>query len=578
MCGICGVYGLSDKPLAKRMADSIRHRGPDGEGFFIDDGVSLGHRRLSIIDLKTGDQPIFNEDKSIATVYNGEIYNYPQLKRELEANGHRFYTKTDTEVLVHGYEQWGDDFVKRLNGIFAFAIWDMGKKRLLLSRDRMGVNPLYYAVVGGKVFFGSEIKAILEYDEIKRAVDLEGISSFLAFGSFFGDKTPFVGIRKVLPGHTLVASKNGLEQKKHKPEPVYNYVNDENALVSELRKTLASSVTSQMIADVPVGAFLSGGIDSSTVVAYMSRVSEKLETFTVGFGRADDELANARLVSEHFGTNHHEILLESKDVIKLLPTITWHYDEPIWDAANVPTYLVSKLASERVKVVLTGEGGDELFAGYNRYKFFSPNFALLPNALKAYAYNQYVRIFPDAGRMLVKPQATNYAETIERDFLSHGGANPLERVLAFEQETTLPNQLLVKTNRASMACGLEARVPLLDNSMVDFLRKVPPKLKMNGFNGKYVLKRAATGIVPAETVLRKKKGFGASAHQWFTESRELMDYAKSVLDKPAIAEFVKYEVPKRWGKQRTGRQAYQLWSMMLLELWHKRFIEGKQDG
>ncbi len=575
MCGICGVYGLSDKGLAKRMADTIAHRGPDGEGFYVDDDVSLGHRRLSIIDLKTGGQPIFNEDRSVVTVYNGEIYNYPQLKKELEASGHKFYTKTDTEVLVHAYEQWGDDFVKRLNGIFAFALWDSGKKRLLLSRDRMGVNPLYYALADGKLFFGSEIKAILEYEEIKRNVDIGGISSFLMFGSFFGDKTPFAGIRKVLPGHTLIVSKDGIEQKKHKPEPVYNYVNDENALVSELRKTLATSVTSQMIADVPVGAFLSGGIDSSTVVAYMSRVSEKLETFTVGFGRSDDELAHARLISDHFGTNHHEKILESKDVIKLLPTIVWHYDEPIWDAANVPTYAVSKLASESVKVVLTGEGGDELFAGYNRYKFFSPNFGLLPDALKAYAYNQYVRIFPNANRMMVNPQGRNYAEAIEKDHLFQKKTNPLERVLAFEQDTTLPNQLLVKTNRASMACGLEARVPLLDNSMVDFSRKVPPGLKMNGFNGKYVLKKAATGIVPAETVLRKKKGFGASAYQWFTESRELMDYARNVLDKPAIAEFVKYSVPTRWGKQRTGRQAYQLWSMMLLELWHKRFIEGE---
>ncbi|VVB74131.1 Glutamine--fructose-6-phosphate aminotransferase [isomerizing] [uncultured archaeon] len=581
MCGICGIYGLGDKKLIKRMADAIRHRGPDGDGYYVGDGISLGHRRLSIIDLKTGGQPIYNEDGSVVVVYNGEIYNYLEVKQDLVKKGHRFSTKTDTEILVHAYEEYGERFIERLNGIFAFAVYDSDKKVLLLARDRMGTKPLFYMESEGKLLFASEIKAILQYSEIGRQIDREGLNSYLAFGSVLGERTLFKGIRKLRPGHLLKYDGRTVHIEKYFSRKDVIVQRDEQASASALRKLLEKSVESQLMSDVPLGAFLSGGIDSSTVVGIMSKIIDRpVETFTVGFGRHDDELKYAKLVSDHFGTSHHELMVSPDDVPAVFARLVWHYDDLIWDAAAVPTYFVSELARKHVTVVLTGEGADELFAGYNRYKPFSENFWFVPFFIKKAGYDFSAHVFGRAERKSLTGEAANYSEKIQDEYFYKG--KDLNSALRFDQEEILPNQLLSKVDRASMAAGLEARVPILDNTIIDFSDSIPPTLKSRGMIGKVILKMAASDLVPAEIIKRKKRGFGASALQWFND-KSMKDYALNILDDPHMTDEIKlpslnslldFESAKV--ARNKEKKAYQMWTLLELEMWYRTFIEN--DG
>ena len=370
MCGICGFLGFEDRTLLKRMCSTIRHRGPDEHGMHIDKRICLGSQRLKVIDLVRGRQPIYNEDRSICIVYNGEIYNFKEIKEGLERK-HRFYTDTDTEVVLHAYEEYGTGCLKKFNGMFAFAIWDSNKKRLFLARDRLGIKPLYYAFVGEKLLFASEIKAILEYP-IDREIDYIALQDFLAFRIAVDDRTMFKNIKKLLPGHFLLHEKGKFTIKKYWELKMHELKIDEKQCIEEVKSILKESVKSRMISDVPLGVYLSGGIDSSIVTGLMSQLEGNVKTFSVGFGEKEDEIRYARLVADHLSTDHHEIIVEP-NTMKLLPEIIWHLDEPMADPATIPTYILSEFTKKKSTVVLTGEGGDEQFGGYMQYKFMLLN-------------------------------------------------------------------------------------------------------------------------------------------------------------------------------------------------------------
>ncbi|MDO8554693.1 MAG: asparagine synthase (glutamine-hydrolyzing) [Candidatus Micrarchaeota archaeon] len=572
MCGICGIFGDYSKGQIVKMTDSLVHRGPDSDGYFYDKNIALGFRRLSIIDLKTGNQPIYNEDETVAIVFNGEIYNYKELRLKLEARGHRFTTNTDTETIVHAYEEFGEkEFANMLNGMFAFAIYDSNKKKLILARDRVGIKPLYYALVGKDLVFGSEIKAVLAANMMKAEVDFDGFSSYMLFGTSFGDRTLVRGVKRLLPGHMLTYDADGVEIRKFAKPGKIPEINP-----ASLRKILEESVKSQMVADVPVGAFLSGGLDSSAVTALMKRSNDNLKTFNIGFGREDDESRYAKAVAEHIGTDHHEVILNDSEVPKLLEEFIYYYDDLNWDAAALPLYRLSKYAKKYVTVVLAGEGGDELFGGYNRYKFFSNYFSMIPNSIRMKFYEHFLKMSKKSWRNNSIKKPSHYGEHIVNSYFSNGIS--LKNVLEFEVEQTLPNQLLVKADRATMAASLEGRVPLLDNRMLDFAMATPDNMKLKGLEGKYILRLAVKDLLPKITVKRAKQGFGASPHKWF-EKKEFMDFAVSYLDDPHVK--LPYYDNQFW-KQLTDlkgigtdkkKKGNTLWMMLCFEMWYRKFIE-----
>jgi len=573
MCGITGIFGLSDRKLLKRMTDAISHRGPDSEGSYVDDTISLGMRRLSIIDLSTGDQPVYDEGRDALIVFNGEIYNYMELRGELAKKGHRFQTKSDTEAILHVWKEWGLAGISRLNGMFAFAIYERKKRRLVLARDRAGIKPLYYAFAGKDLVFGSEIKCLLEHGEVKREMDKEALSSYLTYGTVLGDRTLFAGIRKLLPGNTLAYDGKGTRFERipaEWPSPA-----PDNSPAS-LHKSLEGAVKSQMVSDVPLGAFLSGGIDSSTIVGLMSKAGGKpVETFTVGFGERSDEVAYARAVSEHFGTNHHELIVSPEEVPGIVRKLVWHYDDLTWDSASLPVYMVSELARKYVKVVLTGEGSDELFAGYERYKPFSPSVPLVPSSVRWGIYKRFVTMFDEGTRRKIGGFGSSYAEGILAGYEKRPGS-PLQNVMDFEFNEFLPNQLLNKADKATMAASIEGRVPYLDNNILAFAKTVPLGMKLHGLEGKHILRKAVAGLLPGITRRRMKKGFGAKPIFWFRD-KSFREFAIPYLDDAHVkAAGLDYSVCKDMladiGKPKV---AYRLWALLLLELWYRRFMEGE---
>ena len=573
MCGICGIFGEYSKGQIVRMANSLVHRGPDSDGYFYEKGIGLGFRRLSIIDIKTGNQPIYNEEGDVVIVFNGEIYNYKELRLKLEDKGHRFSTDSDTETIVHAYEEWGEvEFADKLNGMFAFAIYDSKRKKLVLGRDRIGIKPLYYAVIDGNLIFGSEIKAVLAARKVNAAVDFDAFSSYMLFGTSFGDRTLVKEIRRLLPGHILTYDKSGMEMLKYaKPGKTPEIT------PASLRKILEESVNAQMVADVPVGAFLSGGLDSSTVTALMKKSNDNLKTFNIGFGREDDESGYARTVAEHIGTDHLETTLNDSEVPKLLEEFINFYDDLNWDAAALPLYALSKYARKYVTVALAGEGGDELFGGYNRYKFFSNYFAMLPAGLRMRGYEHFLQMSSKAWWHNSIKNPSYYGEHVVKSYFSNGMA--LKNVLEFELEQTLPNQLLIKADRATMGASLEGRVPLLDNRMLDFALATPEHMKLNGLEGKHILRLAVKDLLPKITVKRAKQGFGASPHKWF-EKKEFMEFAVSYLDESHVK--LPYYDSRFW-KQLTDmkgigtekrKKGNALWMMLCFEMWYRKFIEA----
>lgn len=625
MCGICGVYEYSRHTLTvgetvSRMLAVIRHRGPDDEGQYNEGGVGLGMRRLSIIDVAGGKQPISNETKTITTVFNGEIYNYRELKERLQQRGHVFTTASDTEVLVHLYEELGEDCVHELRGMFAFAVWDAPRRRLFLARDRLGIKPLYYAEVGQSLVFGSEIKAILQHPQVQAALDLEGLSNFLSLKYVPAPQTMFSGISALPPGHLLICDEKGVRTRSYWDLSFAQQTNGrkaEESYAEQLEELLRESVKIHLMSDVPFGAFLSGGLDSSTIVALMSQLlNQPVKTFSVGFagdGETFSELPYARLVAERYHTEHHEILIHPEDLITLTEKVIWHLDQPIADEATLANYMVAELASRHVKMVLTGEGGDELFAGYARYagERFSPLFRLIPRPAKALALllsaqlpqlrrpklalhalcqtnesARFVSWFPlfhremkDALFSAGLKRSCNGASA-EKIFAQHLGrvktTDPLSRMLYVDTKLWLPDDLLARGDKTSMAASVEARVPLLDHKLVEFAAALPSHLKLKRLTRKYLLRKVSKPWLPAPILERKKKGFPMPTSVWFR--KEARAFVRDTLSTATLQRrglFNPTCVEKLLDEHEAGSADYgsQIWGLLNVELWHRLFLD-----
>ncbi|HEY2962920.1 MAG TPA: asparagine synthase (glutamine-hydrolyzing) [Pyrinomonadaceae bacterium] len=626
MCGIAGFIDYWDTQrgdsgargsLLKDMCDVIRHRGPDDDGFLLKDGVALGMRRLSIIDLAGGAQPISGEDGSVTIVFNGEIYNFQELRPELEKRGHTFKTHSDTETIVHAYEEYGTACANHLRGMFAFAIWDDKKRELYIARDRVGKKPLYYTVTPGQTLvFGSEIKSILEHPDVKREINLEALDAYFTLGYVPDPLTIFQNIHKLPPGHflTFAAGRVRTEQywdfnfepaESRKPEDY----------LDELRALLDESVRLRLISDVPLGAFLSGGIDSSTVVALMAQhMNQPVKTFSIGFHEDSyNELKYARLTAKKLGTDHHEFFVTPK-ICDIIDDLVWHFDEPFADPSAIPTFMVSKLARDHVTVALSGDGGDELFAGYTHYVVQESRraFSALPKALRAgvmrplsyrlphgawgrnYLHNisldpidryldslsyftglskksLYTTEFKDA------LQTTDRVARSFREYAARVKTNePLDQLLYIDGKTYLPGDILTKVDRMSMATSLEVRVPLLDHKLIDFVTKVPASLKLAGTETKQLLKRVAKDLIPAEILDRPKQGFGMPLEEWINQ--QLRDQIREILSEPLTRQrgYVNYDyVDLILDEHQKGRRDHSqpLWSLLIFELWHRRYID-----
>ncbi|MBS3114532.1 asparagine synthase (glutamine-hydrolyzing) [Candidatus Woesearchaeota archaeon] len=628
MCGICG-FTWEDKKLLKQMADRIRHRGPDDEGYYTDKNISLANRRLSIIDLsKKGKQPIFNEDKSICVVFNGEIYNFQEIKQELEKKRHRFYSNTDTEVIVHSYEEYGEKCLEYFNGMFAFALWDSKKKKLFIARDRHGIKPLYYTLLKDKLIFASEIKSILLNEEVKRIVNYEALHYFLSFRCNSTQETMFKGIYKLPPAHYLTYSNDKLQIKKYweqKFEPLYK---SEDYYAKLILKKLEESVKLQLISDVPLGAYISGGIDSTTVVALMSKLGVKdIKTFTVSFGLGEeyDEAKYARHVADYFGTDHKEITV-TPNTAKLLPEMVWHLDEPMADPTCIPVYLLSKEIKKYATVILTGDGGDEQFGGYLQFKFMKLHKKLrvvpkhirevIPLTVKyvpkgilniffkysrdlgdkgidrlskfiltnddAEAYLYLMGIFNEEEKKEVYSQKSkeftekiDIADYFNKKFFSKKYPY-MTNVIRLDTEMILVEDMLMKADKSTMAFSVEERVPFLDHNISEISSRIPPDLKLKNFNEKYILKKAVRDLVPKQTIRRKKVNFFVPIDQWF--SGEILEISKQMLSKEEIKKqgiFDYRYIDKAWTNYKKSRLFYarQLWSVLCFSIWNKMFIE-----
>jgi asparagine synthase (glutamine-hydrolysing) len=628
MCGIAGIVYTDpahpvDQALLRRMTDVMAHRGPDADGFHVGKGVGLGHRRLSIIDVAGGDQPIYNEDRSKAVIFNGEIYNFPELRIGLEARGHRFVTRTDTEAIVHAYEEYGEACVARLRGMFAFAIWDETERRLLLARDRVGKKPLYYRLHGQGLWFASELKALLQDPKLKRVVDLEALVDFFAFGVVLGPRTILQGVAQLPPAHYLVWEDGHVRIAEYWDVPYGRVVwRGEAEVLEAFGEVFDEAVRCRMISDVPLGAFLSGGVDSSVVVAAMARHSDRpVVTTSVGFTeRAYNELEHARAVAQAVGTDHHEVVVRPA-AAEILPRLVWHLDEPFADSSAVPTYYVAHAARERVTVALSGDGGDEVFAGYQRRYGLNrwearlrrwlpswiregllgpvgrlyPKADWLPRPLRAKyflanlgmsferAYFNDLSLFrPEMKARIFGPefQAQLAGRDPFTDFARHfrkvEGLDPLTRLLYVDLKTWLANDILVKVDRMSMANSLEVRSPLLDHKLIEFAATVPPHLKFRGRTSKYLLKRHLEGRLPVSVIHRRKQGFEIPLVQWLRG--ELRGMAEELLLSPrALGRgYVRPEAVRAlWERHQRGLRDHSahLWALMVLELWHRTFVD-----
>jgi asparagine synthase (glutamine-hydrolysing) len=613
MCGICGIAstrGAVDPNRLAAMSATLVQRGPDSDGVYVNGEIGLAARRLAIIDLVSSDQPITNEGAEVTVVQNGEIYNFQELRQELQRAGHRFVTNGDTEVLIHLYTQHGDGFVDRLRGMFALALWDGKRRRLVLARDRYGIKPLYYREADGELAFASELRALPRGE-----IDLGALDAFLAFNSVPGPLTIFREVRKLQPGHVLTWQDGRSELLRYArpaPVPADEVRDDEEAeLVEELRARLRDSVRAHLMSDVPVGVLLSGGIDSSVLAALAAEeLSEPLRTFSIGFEeRSFDELGDARLVAERYGTDHHELVLRP-DAALLLPALANAFDEPFADSSALPTYLVSQLAAGEVKVALSGEGGDELFGGYYTYaadllaeragwtaRFLRPVVERLPSSSARASFDYKAKRFVRAGHLpplerhhgwkeIFSPDARTEltgrrdafdpVDLLRNRFEETGEAELLARLQDVDLGTYLVDDLLVKTDRASMAHSLEARVPFLDSVVTNFALSLPSKHKVRGLRKKVLLRKAAEPLVPGELLGRRKRGFSIPAAAWLRG--ELEPFARETLSPDTLRRqgFFRPEVVTRLiddhvaGREDLSRQ---LWGLLAFTLWHERHVE-----
>jgi len=612
MCGICGIYGVEDKALIERMVSVLRHRGPDDAGTFTDSGISLGHARLSIIDLsERGRQPMSNEDGDIWLSVNGEIYNFMTLRAGLERKGHRFYSDSDSETIIHTYEECGLDFVHRLRGMFALALYDKSNKRLILARDPIGKKPLYYYYNEGMLIFASEIKAILEAG-IKKEVDEVALHAYLAFEHTLGERTLFKGVKRVLPGNMVVLEPGRLAIRRYWDITENITPGSDDYFIQKLRKLLEESTRLRMIADVPLGAFLSGGIDSAAIVA-LARPHAKggYHTFSLGF-ETFSELEYASIVSRYLDTTHHELTVSADMVARDLPRIAWYYDEPLGDAAIINNYYLSREASKYVKVVLAGEGGDELFGGYPEYKRslqFSGLFAL-PPFTRTMARN-LLSLVPGKGNIYTLGDQINRLGSFfcqpnferahlytrrqmsdaEISYLSNLDtvdiqsmaipasemSNLLNRMLALDCKNLLPEKFLMKADKGTMANSVEERLPLLDKEIIEFAFSVPPGLKIKNGLEKYILRKAVEDLLPPEIVSRKKQGFGTPVGAWMSGSMKEMVYRQLDSGK-LLKEFFKPDRIRAlldgFDKRPTHR-AHTIWTLFALELWHETHFRAQ---
>jgi asparagine synthase (glutamine-hydrolysing) len=610
MCGICGVVSASgsvDPERLAAMSGTLVHRGPDSAGEFADGTVGLAARRLSIIDLETGDQPIANEDGTLHVVQNGELYNYRELRRELERAGHTFRTQGDTEVLLHLYEEHGDGFAERLRGMFAVAVWDAPRRRLVLARDRFGIKPLYYRETGGELAFASELRALPRGD-----IDLDALEAFLAFNSIPAPLTIFREARKLPPGHLLLWEEGAVRLERFaRPEPLPERDDEQAELVEELRSRLRDSVRAHLVSDVPVGVLLSGGVDSALLAALAAEESsEPLRTFSIGFEeRTFDELADARRVAERYGTRHRELVLRP-DAALLLPALADAFDEPFADSSALPTYLVSGLAAAEVKVALSGEGGDELFGGYYTYaadllaerfgglaRVVRPAVERLPSSSARASFDYRAKRFVRAAHLPPLERHHGWKEIFSPDlraeltgrrssfdpvdllrarYAETAGANELARLQDVDLGLYLVDDLLVKTDRASMAHSLEARVPYLDTVVTNLALALPTRHKVRGLSKKVLLRKAAEPLLPREIVHGKKRGFSIPAAAWLRG--DLEPFARETLSAETLRRqgfFEPQVVHRLLDDHLAGREdlSRQLWGLLAFTLWHERHVE-----
>lgn len=623
MCGIAGIVGAADdqwidRELIHRMCQTIVHRGPDEEGWIVKRGAGLGMRRLSVIDLASGHQPVFSEDRKVWVVFNGEIYNFRELRKGLEDRGHRLQSRTDTEVIAHLYEEFGADCVHKLRGMFAFALYDEPRRRLLLARDRLGKKPLHYAIAGGRLFFGSEIKAILAAAPQLSTIDPRALSQYFYFGYIPDPATAFTTIRKLSPGHLLEFENGELHIRQYWDLPKYSThsPSSERECIEELEKRLDEAVRIRLIADVPLGALLSGGIDSSTIVALMARASSRpVKTFSIGFRQADfNEAANARVVAERFQTEHHELFLEPH-VVETVDSLSRSLEEPFGDSSILPTYYVSRLAREHVTVALSGDGGDEIFAGYDRYRIHATRarFNKLPATLgrfyRRYLHRQLPRSFRGRGLIynLSLPARERYVDMIsflpgfERDTPlltrafrenAKSGEDPqeimfrhferakadddLSRIQYLDTKTYLAEDILTKVDRMSMATSLEVRSPFLDHLLVEWASGLTPEWKLRGNQQKFILRKLAGRVgVPASILSLPKRGFAVPLVHWMRN--EMKEFILTTLTEPRTLQRgyldpigVNVLLSEHFSLRRDHSDT--IWRLLMFELWHRNYL------
>jgi asparagine synthase (glutamine-hydrolysing) len=634
MCGICGIFFANREwrvqgDVLARMNRRIVHRGPDDEGFFVEENVGLAMRRLSIIDVKSGHQPLANENRDVWIVFNGEIYNHAELREDLESRGHQYRTRSDTETIVHLYEEYGSECVKHLRGMFAFVIWDRRKRALFAARDRLGIKPFYYRWDGKSFLFGSEIKTILAYPGVGAEFDRGTLAEYLTFGYITGQQTMWAGIRKLMPGHTLELSERG-EPKVTRywdlEVPVDELPREHSYYVRNYREKLESAVGSHLMSDVPLGIFLSGGLDSSAVAALTAKIrGDTIQTFAVGYGEEEfSELPYARRVAAHIRSDHHEVRLSREGFFDSLPRLIWHEDEPIVWPSSVSLYFVARLARERVTVVLTGEGSDETLAGYTRYAWtllnskmdrtyraFTPAFlrrwfrqgissaplsASLHRKLEhtflmrdgaswpSFYFDNFYSAFSDAefARLLTPGALQSAGPAYERSMepWERSSGDLLHRLLYTDINSYLI-ELLMKQDQMSMAASIESRVPFLDHPLVEFTARIPADHQIKGMAGKFILKEAVEDLLPHDIIYRKKMGFPTPWTYWLAGPQ--LQQIENLLSEPRTAArglFRPEAISRIFAEHRAGQRDHgnRIWRLLNLELWQRVCLEGDLES
>ena len=617
MCGICGVFETEGKVVQratlKSMADTLTHRGPDDEGFYCCGGIGLAHRRLSIIDLAGGHQPLSNEDETVWIAFNGEIYNFEELNKRYLSSGHTFRTRSDTETIVHLYEELGEACFAEMRGMFAIALWDGRRKRLVLARDRIGKKPLFYSWDGRRLVFGSEIKALWKAGGLSQEMDLEALSDYFSYQYIPAPKTIYRSVRKLRPAHYLVIDKNGIRETPYW-DIQFNQTRklSESEWCEEFLAEYRSAVKARLISDVPLGAFLSGGIDSSSVVALMNEVQPRVTTCSIGFTEEKyDEAGEARQYAETLGANHFEQIVEPH-AIDLISKLAWHYDEPFADSSAVPTYYVSQIARRHVTVALSGDGGDENFAGYRRYKLTMREDQLrsyVPAGVRQSVFGPLGKVYPKmdwAPRMFrakstfqslartstvdgyfngisccppalkaqlltgdIQKQLGGYdsADVMRYHYDRAGTLDPLSRIQYVDMKTYLVDDILVKVDRASMANSLEVRCPLLDHKLMELIAQIPSGLKLNNGRGKYIFKKSLEPVLPGEILTRAKKGFSVPVAEWFRG--ELKDLAQETIFQREDGVLNNAFLTRCWKQHQRGQRDWSalLWTVLMFKTW-----------